>query len=681
LDNVRIEAVMAGGSERDRYEALVEEVKAHDVRYYVEDAPVISDREYDALYLEIRRIEEAHPDWIRPDSPTLRVAPEPRSDLAKVRRGRRMESLDNTYEVEDLADFDRRVREGLGGSAASLTYVVEPKIDGVSLELTYRAGDLVLATTRGDGTVGEDVTHNARTIRSIPVRIREGGEVVVRGEAYIRRADLEAVNLERERAGEEPFANPRNACAGSLRQLDARVAARRKMRFFAWDLLGGEDRFGTHHEALEWLARTGLPMHGLHATCAGFDDVMEAIESLAAVRPDLPYDIDGAVIKVDRYEHREVLGSTAKAPRWAVAYKYAAQRAVTRLLGIDVQVGRTGVLTPVARLETVRLAGTRVSQASLHNEDVIRARDIRVGDMVEVEKAGEIIPQVVRPLLEARTGRETPFSMPATCPACGTQVTRKPGEAATRCPGRSCPARIQALVRHFASRSAMDIDGLGAKLVAQLASSGLVGDPADLYLLSGRRDELVALPRMADRSADNLLDAIEASRTSRPMWRLVFGLGIPGVGAVAAQQVARIAPDIESLLAADPVCLEERLGQLHGIGPVIAESIREFLEAAENRLLVEKLGRAGIRPLEQEPGGGGPLSGTSFCLTGRLSAPRKAIQDRIRRAGGEVHDSVKKGTTYLVVGEDVGRSKIDKAARLGTKVIDEAGLEGLMRKR
>ncbi len=666
---------MARKIDRSGYDALVEELKAHDVRYYLEDAPVISDADYDALYRQLLDVEQAHPGWVRPDSPTRRVAPAPRSDLQSVARNVRMESLDNTYEREELLAFERRVLEGLGDRGP--VYVVEPKIDGVSLELTYRGGALVLASTRGDGLTGEDVTHNARTIRAIPLAIAQSREVVVRGEAYIRRADLEAVNREREQMGEEPFANPRNACAGSLRQLDARVAARRRLRFFAWDLVGGEGMFETHFEALSWLQDVGLPMHGRHERCERFDEVMDAVARLEGVRPELDYDIDGAVIKLDRYEHRALLGSTAKAPRWAVAFKYPAEKAVTRLLDIDVQVGRTGVLTPVARLETVRLAGTRVSQASLHNEDLVRDRDIRVGDMVEVEKAGEIIPQVVRSLPDRRTGAERVWSMPRACPACGSPVHRREGEAATRCTSRTCPARLGALLRHYALRSAMDIDGLGTKLVEQLTSSGLVADVADLYALD--REALLGLERMADRSADNLLESLRASLVERPMWRLLFGLGIPGVGSVAARQIADLYPDIPSLLGEQPAVLEQRLADAHGIGPVIAASVRAHVEDPDARRVLERLRDAGFTPREDGSRRGGPLDGRSFCLTGKLSMPRARIQERIRQAGGDVHSSVKSSTDFLVAGADVGRRKIEKAEKTGATVIDEAALERMMR--
>jgi DNA ligase (NAD+) len=420
-------------------------------------------------------------------------------------------------------------------------------------------------------------------------------------------------------------------------------------------------------------------MHGLHEACADFEEVLEAVARLESLRPELAYDIDGAVIKVDRYEHRAALGSTTKAPRWAVAYKYEAEKAVTRLTGIDVQVGRTGVLTPVARLETVKLAGTRVSQASLHNEDLVHERDIRIGDLVEVEKAGEIIPQVIRSLPEARTGGEKTWRMPSACPACGTDVVRAPGESATRCPSRACPAKVRALIRHFAMRSAMDIDGLGARLIDQLADEGLVRDVADLYGLDVQREALLALERMADKSVDNLLDGIGRSLEERTMWRLVFGLGIHNVGAVAARRIAAIYPDIQPLLDEDPDALEQKLAESHGIGPVIAASVRAHLEDPVNVRVLERIRDAGFRPLSEPGAQGGPLSGSSFCITGRLSMPRSRVQERIREAGGAVHSSVKKGTIYLVAGADVGRAKLDKARKTGARVIDEAELERMIR--
>jgi DNA ligase (NAD+) len=673
---------MAAKKDRKEYEKLVRDLNGHAYRYYVLDDPKISDREYDALFKRLEKIEKAHPDWILPDSPTQRVAPAPRTELRKVTRAVKMGSLDNTYEEQDLKEFHRRVTEGLPSSAGDPAYVVEPKIDGVSLELTYRGGALALATTRGDGTVGEDVTENARTVKMIPLSVKEKGELVVRGEVFINQKDLDRVNRQRKESGEEEFANPRNAAAGSLRMLDARVVARRPLRFFVWDLVGGENRFKAHSGALEWLASLGLPMHGRHRKCATFDAVLEAIAALREDRGSLPYLIDGAVIKVDDYGQRAILGETARFPRWAVAYKYEAEKAVTRLVDIQLGMGRTGVLTPVASLEPVHLSGTTVTNASLHNVDLIREKDIRIGDLVEVEKAGEIIPYVIRALHDKRRGSEKTWSMPGQCPFCGSKLERKEGEAAVRCPNRACPEQVRARIFYFTRRGAMDIDRLGKSLIQQLTDRKLVRDAADLYGLG--KEDLIPLERMAEKSAANVIEAIEASRTGRSFDRLVLALGILHVGEVAAGQIALLYPDMKALLEAAPADVEKTLSEVSGIGPVIAASLREFLEDSENRSLLKKLIGAGVRtvPLSSEKDAAveGPLRGLSFCVTGVLSLPRARVQEMIRAAGGEVHDTVKQGTRYLVAGEKVGATKLGKAKKLGTEVIDEAGLKAMLKK-
>jgi DNA ligase (NAD+) len=674
---------MTSARDRKQYEKLVREINEHAYRYYVLDSPALSDREYDSLYGRLLEAEKAHPDWISPDSPTQRVAPAPRSDLKKVTRAVKMGSLDNTYAEEDLREFHRRVTEGLPSSAGKPVYVVEPKIDGVSLEITYRDGRLQLATTRGDGTVGEDVTENARTIRMIPLGLKEKSEIVVRGEVFIHGKDLEKVNRERMEAGEEAFANPRNAAAGSLRILDARIVAKRPLRFFVWDMVGGEERFPRHSRVLEWLGSLGLPMHGRHVACRAFDEVLRAIAGLREEKERLPYLIDGAVIKVDAYDQRAILGETARFPRWAVAFKYEAEKAVTRLVDIQLGMGRTGVLTPVAKLDPVHLSGTTVTNASLHNVDLIREKDIRIGDLVEVEKAGEIIPYVLRALHEKRTGREKTWSMPGRCPFCGAGLERKEGEAAVRCPNRACPEQVRAKIHYFSRRGAMDIDHLGPSLIQQLTDRGLVADVADLYRLES--GDLVPLERMAEKSAANVVEAIRASREGRSFDRLILSLGILHVGEVAARLVAERYPDLPALLAASPGDVEAALSETVGIGPVIAASIREFLADGDNRRLMKKLIDQGVKtvPVAREGDAKveGPLSGSRFCVTGVLSMPRSRAQDMIRGAGGEVHDTVKAGTTYLVAGEKVGAAKISKAKKYGTKVIDEAKLLAMIGKR
>ncbi|MFH1437661.1 MAG: NAD-dependent DNA ligase LigA [Pseudomonadota bacterium] len=666
--------------EKRQYDRLVRQVSGHAYRYYVLDSPQISDREYDALYKKLLDIEERHPGWIRSDSPTRRVAPEPKSDLKKVTRAIKMGSLDNTYDRDDLKEFHRRVTEGLPSSAGGPAYVVEPKIDGVSLELTYRDGRLALATTRGDGTVGEDVTENARTIRMIPLGIEEKGEVIVRGEVFIHKRDFEQVNRQREEAGEELFANPRNAAAGSLRILDARVVAARPLRLYVWDLVEGEKRFERHALALEWLGSLGLPMHGKHIPCAGFDDVLKAIEALEKEKGSLTYQIDGAVIKVDAYRQRSILGETARFPRWAVAFKYEAEKALTRIVDIQLGMGRTGILTPVAELEPVHLSGTTVTHASLHNADLIEEKDIRIGDLVEVEKAGEIIPYVLRALHDERKGTEKKWAMPDACPHCAAPIVRKEGEVAVRCPNRACGEQVKAKIHYFARRGAMDIANLGPSLISQLTGAGLVRDVADLYGL--KKDDLVPLERMAEKSASNVIEAIAASRKGRAFDRLILSLGIGHVGEVAAKKIAQIYPHLPGLLAGDTENIEAALSDIDGIGPVIAASVRDFLDDADNRRLLEKLVAAGIETTavaaREKEKVEGPLSAASFCVTGVLSLPRETIHAMIRAAGGEIHTSIKKGTTYLVAGEKVGASKISKAKKHSTKVISEEELKKML---
>jgi len=670
-------------NERQRYDWLVEEINRHDYKYYVLDSPEISDRQYDALRKELEEIEKKHPEWIRPDSPTKRIAPAPRSELRKVTRKIKMGSLDNTYDSAELREFHRRVEEGLPSSAGKPSYVVEPKIDGVSLELTYKKGILELATTRGDGIVGEDVTENARTIRMIPLKIKDETEVVIRGEVFINTHALEKINEERKEAGEPEFANPRNAAAGSLRLLDSKIVASRPLRFFAWDLVDGEKRFEQHSDAMKWLGSIGIPVHGKLVQCKNFDDVLKAIEELQKLRSKLPYLIDGAVIKVDSYKHRSILGETARFPRWAVAFKYEAEKAITRIVDIRLGMGRTGVLTPVAILEPVHLSGTTVTNASLHNPDLMKEKDIRIGDFVEVEKAGEIIPYIIRSFPEKRTGKEKIWEMPQKCPFCGTPLVKKEEEVAVRCPNQSCPEQVRARILFFTRRSAMDISHLGPSLIYQLTEKKLVKDVADLYSL--KKEELIPLERMAEKSASNVLQAIEQSRKGRSFDRLLLALGILHVGEVAAKQIAEIYPDMQSLLSEKPAKIEETLSTIPGIGPVIASSVRKFFETTENRKLIEKLLSAGVETIPIKKASTekvkGPLNGMSFCVTGVLSQPREKIHEMIRNAGGDIHETVRKDTTFLVAGEKVGASKTQKAKKYSTKIIDEKTLLEMLSKK
>ncbi len=662
----------------ERYRFLLAEMARHDHLYYVLDAPELSDREYDALYDELRAIEAARPEWVDPASPTRRVPGGVRAGLRPVSRQRPMLSLEKATGEADVREFDRRVRDLLPGGTP-IEYAVEPKIDGASIEVTYRDGRLALAATRGGGDVGEDVTENVRTIRMLPPAIGFPGTLVLRGEVYIRSADLDAVNEARRAEGEIEFANPRNAAAGSLRLLDPSASARRPLRIAFWEMLEATGETPqSHTDALAWLASLRLPVQTILHRCATVDDVLGRLAGIGAARRHLPYEIDGAVVKVDRFDLRERLGATARAPRWALAFKFAAERAVTKLLEIRVQVGRTGVLTPVATLEPVRLAGTTVSQASLHNEDIIAQKDIRVGDTVVVEKAGEIIPQVVEAVTSGRTGDPPRFAMPRECPACGAPALRAEGEAARRCANPACPAQRSAALLHYAGRDAMDIDHLGPAIVDQLVEKGLAREPADLYRLAAA--DLASLERMGDKSAANLLAAVDASRTGRSFDRLLHALGIPHVGRTVAGTIARCYPDARALLAASPDDVAARLAAEHSIGPKIAAGVRSFLARPDTRRILDGLVDVGVETVHAPPreSGAGPLSGRAFCITGALSLPRERIHEMLRLRGAEIHETVRKGTTDLVAGEKVGKTKIDKARKLGVRVLNETDLWSLI---
>ncbi len=657
---------------RLRHAELAREIAAHDYRYYVLDDPTLGDAEYDALYAELRAIEASHPELRTADSPTARVGGSLRTDLKTVPHVVPMMSLDNTYTEEDLGEFVRRVREGLASNAET-RFCVEPKLDGASVEVLYRDGLLAGGSTRGDGLQGEDILENLRTIRSLPTRIDYDGPLTLRAEVVIYRRDLQAINLEREETGEPPFANPRNAAAGSLRMLDPRIVARRRLRALVWQVVEGPDLEPSHAKTLDHIATLGLPTHRLHRVEADLPGVLDAIAQIERARHDYPFEIDGAVIKVDTFDQQGILGTTAKFPRWAIAYKFRAERAQTRLLDIVVQVGRTGALTPVALLEPVELAGTTVSRASLHNADIIAALDARIGDRVSIEKAGEIIPQVVAVDPSARDGSERVFTMPEQCPVCGSGVTRRPGEVAQRCPNLRCPAQVKGAIIHYSRRYAMDIDGLGESLVEQLVDSQLVTDVADLYALD--LAQVTALERMGKKSAENLIAAIAGS-CERPLSRLLTGLGIEHVGQVAAKQLAAAVGSLEALLALSEEETRERIDDISGFGPKMVDAVHAYLFDPTSRGLLEKLAALGVSSPEPraEVVAGGPLSGQSFCVTGVLSRKREDIHADIRAAGGEIHDKVKKGTTFLVAGEKVGKSKLDGAKKHGTVVIDEAAL-------
>lgn len=667
---------MTPSTEVERHQRLVREIREHDHRYYVLDDPTLDDISYDRLYRELVDLETAYPDLRTVDSPTQRVGGAPRSELVTVPHAVPMISLDNTYDEAELSEFLRRVYEGLE-NGANIEFCVEPKLDGASVEVIYREGRFVQASTRGDGKVGEDITENLRTLRGLPLILPTPENLVLRGEVVIFRRDLVRINEAREQRGEAPFANPRNAASGSLRLLDPQEVSRRGLRLFLWQAVEGERIADTHSAVLEWLGAQGLPVHGRQRVCKTQAAIIEALHALEATRPDLPFDIDGAVIKVNHFEQQGRLGRTAKFPRWAVAFKFAAERAQTRLLGIVVQVGRTGALTPVAELEPVQLAGTVVSRASLHNEQIIDQLGLRIGDLVTIEKAGEIIPQIVSVELSARPAETAVFRMPTSCPACGGPVGRREGEVALRCQNATCSEVVKQSIIHFARRFAMDIDGLGDAIVDALVEAKLVRDVADLYDLD--RDALAGLPRMGLKSAQNLVDAIEDSKR-RPLERLITGFGIELVGQVAARQLAEAAGNLERLVSWSEADIRENLAAVSGFGPKMIDSVVVALSDPNERRVLAKLLERRVSTAQPVAVAVtvGPLVGQSFCVTGVLSRKREEVHADIERAGGTVHDKVKKGTTYLVCGEKVGQSKRDGAAKFGVEVIDEAKLLSLM---
>ncbi|HEX2570830.1 MAG TPA: NAD-dependent DNA ligase LigA [Polyangia bacterium] len=667
---------LASPSDRAAYEALAREILEHDRRYYVDNAPIVTDPEYDRLRKRLERTEAEHPDWVVPWSPTQRVGHEPLSAFRKVVREVPMLSLDNTYSEGDLREWHDRVLRGLGPGVLP-TYVVEPKIDGIGIELVYEKGVFTLGATRGDGRVGEDVTQNLKTIQVLPLHLPEPIDVTVRGEVYMERAVFVAINREREAAGEEAYMNPRNLTGGTLKQLDPRLVARRPLKLFLYEVVG-EVHARTHWEALGWMRRLGFPVWKDIVHAATIDDVLAAIHRWGKRRAELPFDIDGIVIKVDSFAQRAELGFTARWPRWAIAYKFPASQATTRVLGLEVNVGRTGAVTPVALLEPVELAGTTVARASLHNWDLVATKDVRIGDSVVVEKAGEIIPQVVSVLHERRPPDAVPLEPPRVCPSCGAELVRHPGEVALYCPRDQygCQGQLEEAITFFAARGNMNIEGLGPKLVAQLVAHGLVQDVADLYRLTV--DDLVKLERMAKKSATNIIQAIERSREA-PLDRLIAALGIQLIGHVAAQAVAERFGSLEAMLGLAPEALREALLEVPGFAAERASAVAEYFAQPRHREMLGRLRERGVDPrVLQREAASGPLVGKSFVVTGTLSVPRPEMQRRIEAAGGKFQSAVTKATSYVVAGADVGAAKLEKAKKLGVPVIDEAGLGAMI---
>ncbi len=664
----------SSGNVQHQIEQLRSELNRHNRLYYTEAAPVISDREYDALYRQLDQLEREHPEFASPDSPTQRVGGEAISAFQQLPHRLPMLSLDNTYSEAEVREFYARVARLAGGGLPEM--VVEPKVDGVAISLVYENGKLIAAVTRGDGNVGDDVTHNVRTIRSIPVKLdgSHSGLMEIRGEIFMPKKAFLAMNEKRRELGEAEFANPRNSAAGSLKQLDPGITAKRNLGgvFYGLGYSEGYPDFSTHVEVLDTLAEWGLPTNPRRWLADSTDALWAAIEELGAVRHDFQFDIDGAVLKLNAMAQRRQLGFTSKSPRWAMAYKYEAEQAETLLREISVQVGRTGVLTPVAELEPVFVAGSTVSRATLHNEDEVRRKDIRIGDRVLVEKAGDVIPAVVAVLTEKRTGAERVFEMPTACPSCGSEVFREEDQVAVRCLNAACPAQLQRRIEHFAARKAMDIDGLGEAIVEQLIKADLVHTVADLYTL--KIDKVAALERMAEKSAGNLIASISASRT-RPLQRLLFGIGIHGVGESAARELAAHFKSMDQLMAAS----EEEIAEIHTIGPVMAASIRQYFDGESNRAIIEALRTHGLQfDVEQSTdANSAAFADTTWVITGSLSQPREEIAELIRARGGRVAGSVSAKTTYVLAGEEAG-SKLAKAEKLGVKVLDETEFRGML---
>jgi DNA ligase (NAD+) len=660
----------ADKSVKAEVERLRQELTQHNYRYYVLDDPLVSDAEYDKLFRRLVELEKQHLELQDPTSPTQKVGAPPLTQFAQVRHSQPMLSLANVLSREEMQEFEERIRRLLK-SNAPIEYEAEPKIDGVAVELVYENGKLVVGATRGDGVTGEDITANLKTVRSVPLQLLTQARqpvprlLEVRGEVYLPTEPFRQLNRERAAAGEPLFANPRNATAGSLKQLDSAVTAKRPLDLFCHGLGRIEGvSFATHWEFTEALAGWGLKPVPYRRLCRNLDEVFAFFEDLEKRRDDLPFEIDGTVVKVNSFALQRQLGEISRSPRWAVAYKFAARQATTKVLNIIPSVGRLGTLTPLAELEAVNIGGVMVKAASLHNMDEVNRKDIRIGDTVVVERAGDVIPYVVKVITEKRTGREKKFAMPSQCPVCGAEVEREEGEAAYRCTGLACQAKLKESLKFFGARGSMDIEGLGEKIIDQLVDKELVHDAGDLYRLG--KEQIASLDRMADKSAQNLLDAIEKSKTTT-LPRFISSLGIRHVGDATAKQLAEHFGDLEHIMSAS----EEQLQAVRDVGPEVARSIAHFFAQKQNRSVIDKLLKAGVHFPKVAARRDGKLSGQTFVLTGTLaSMTRPEAQKRIEAQGGKVSSSVSKLTTYVVAGEEAG-SKLDKAQQLGVKIVDE----------
>ncbi len=658
---------MATDALKRKVERLREEIEYHNYRYYVLDQPEISDAQYDRMMRELEKLEEENPDLRSPNSPTQRVGAPPLEAFEIVRHTLPMLSLSNAFDENEARDFDKRVKRFLG-STDKIVYVAEPKLDGLAVELVYERGFLTIGSTRGDGVNGENITQNLRTIKTIPLQlirkeIPAPDRLEVRGEVIIRIDKFKELNRKREEAGEPPFANPRNAAAGSVRQLDSKITRQRPLEIYCYgvgEVIG--KNFKTHWEILQTFPKWGLRTNPHIRRCQSIDEVLDYYHEMNERRENLPYEIDGIVIKVDRLDLQTRLGEISRSPRWALAFKFAPKQETTKILDIVVQVGRTGALTPVAVMEPVRLGGVEVSRATLHNQDEIDRLDVKVGDTVLIQRAGDVIPEVVQVITSKRKGTEKAFRMPSKCPVCGAEVVKE--EVIYRCIGLDCPAQLKGRIKHFASKRAMDIDGLGVKLIDQLVDKGLVKDVADLYYI--KKDELIALERMADKSAQNIIDAIEKSKT-KPLGKFLFALGILHVGETTAEDLANHFPRLDDFFHLS----EEDLMEVEGIGPEVSASVVQFFKDKKNRESIERLKKAGVKLIESKGKEKGKLAGKTFVFTGTLkSYGRDEARNLVESLGGTTASSVSKKVDFVVVGEDPG-SKLDKARDLGIKTLTE----------
>lgn len=666
------------GDTRQDYLALVDELSEHDRRYYVEANPSISDVEYDKLLVKLREIEKHHHDWVVEWSPTQRVGHAAISEFPKVERPVAMLSLDNTYNEEELKAFFDRVVKGLDGEEA--VFSVEPKIDGFGIELTYRKGVLVLGATRGDGRIGEDVTANVKMVKGVALRLREPVDIVVRGEIYMTKAEFEAINAERAKRGEELFKNPRNTAAGSIKQQDPKEVAKRPMRTILYEVVDGERYASGHLASLELIKKLGIPTSTHNSRATTWKELHQQVESWADRRDSLPYEVDGLVVKVDDFAQRTALGVTAKFPRWAIAYKFPARQVTTVLKEIEINVGRTGAVTPVAILEPVDVSGTTVARASLHNWDQVARLGLRIGDRVTIQKAGEIIPEILNVTVAAKGPLITP---PEHCPFCKSELEREEGRVVLMCPNRlGCPAQRLGAIEFFASRHQMNIDGLGEKVVEQLVEAGLVNDISDLFSLTV--NQLLGLDRFGKLSAENLIKAIATAKKNATFSKLLSSLGITNVGSTLAKPIAAKYRKLSVLRAAAAAKSSEdfvaELNEIEGIGKVVAQNVDKYLREPHVAEVLDKLAEHGIDPEEAITViGDGPLSGKTLVVTGTLTAPRADVQKRIEAAGGKVAGSVSKKTTYLVAGADTGKTKLEAAQKNGVQVISEEELETLLK--